>query len=328
MKIAVCGAGLVGSYLYRLLNLAGLGTVKIFEKPTRSDTTCGIKPCAWGTSAGFEELMEYASLDPAKYTLLTCDEIVTNGVKVKAKAMVIDKPKFIADLMQGVKIITTPVPVADFDVIVDSTGYDRSFLPPIADDVTAYCVQYRVISRDTLDFSIDISNLGYAWCFPMSGDEYHIGAGSISMSPQKMLNKLGWLKNSSGVCACTGKIRLSAPYFSLPFVHLSSEGKCSVWGVGESVGCVAPLAGEGIVPGMKSARILVENWGNPEAYQAAILKEFSWMKDERMVLNKAVQGKRLGLLDARVLMNSTKRLKMNLTYDQSLALLKSINRID
>ncbi len=328
LRIAICGAGLVGSYLYRLLSQAGLGTVTLFERPEPPSTACGIRPCAWGTPAGVEGLLSFSALDPAKYVLQTVDAIVMNGVEVRAKALVIDKPRLIADLHKGANILTTPLQINEFDRIIDCTGYNRAFLPEIGNDIIGNCIQYRISCTEKKQFAVDISNQGYAWCIPITGDQYHIGAGSISISPQKMLQRLGWLGDSSPICRCAGKARLTAPYFSRPFVSLTGNGLCQIWGAGEALGCVAPLAGEGIVPGMESARILVNNWENPQAYENAILKEFAWMKAERMVLDKALQGKRLGLLDARVFVKSTQRFKLNLDYRRSLSLLRSINRID
>ncbi len=97
--------------------------------------------------------------------------------------------------------------------------------------------------------------------------------------------------------------------------------------MGEAIGCVAPLVGEGIIPGLKSARLLLANWEDPDAYQRAILKEFSWMKGERKLVDKAAQGKRLGLFDVKILNNSTKRFRMDLDYNQGLSLLKSLTRV-
>ena len=300
MRIAICGAGLVGSYLYRLLAQAGFEHITIFEKHTPPNTSCCINPCAWGTSIGFEELIANAGLAPAKYILQTFDSMIMNELKVKTKAMVIDKPKLIADLLNGAKVIRSPVKANDFDRVIDATGFARAFLPPISKDVISSCIQYRVFSWETYELGIDVSNLGYAWRFPMSRNEYHIGAGSMVIPPDQMLEKLGWLKNTSQICACTGRIRFTAPHFSLPFVDMINGISCTIWGVGEAIGCVTPMIGEGIIPGLKSASLLLANWEYPDAYQRAILKEFSWMKEERRVVNKVVQGKCLGLFDARV----------------------------
>ena len=325
MKTAIIGAGLVGSYLYRLLHQTVADDITIFEKPETLTTRCGISPCAWGTSVGFEELIEDAGLDPATYIIRKCDKIVLNEIRVKASVTLIDKPRLNADLLNGASVLRSPVNTDDFDNIIDTTGFSRAFLPPIANDSVASCVQYRVSSREVKELRIDISNLGYAWCFPLSGDEYHIGAGSIAKPPQRMLENLGWLNNSSRICSCIGKIRLTGPHGSLPLVDVKN-GHPPVWGAGEAIGVVAPLTGEGILPGLKNAGILLANRENPEAYQRKLLAEFAWMKAERKIVDKAVRGKRLNVLDARVLINSAKRLEIKLNLNQSLSLLNSLYR--
>ncbi len=328
MKIAICGAGLVGSYLHRLLSHANFGQITIFDSPMPHKTSCGISPCAWGTTIGFRELIAAAGLEPAKYILQTSDSILMNELKVKAVAIVFDKPKLIADLLNGVTVVRSSVRKNEFDRIIDATGVARAYLPAINSDVIGSCIQYRVYSREPLEFGINISNLGYAWRFPLSNDEYHIGAGSVVIPPRRMLDKLDWLKNTDQLCACGGGIRLTSPHYSLPLVDMAMDrGHCTTWGVGEAIGCVSPLVGEGIISGLKSARLLLANWEDPSAYQRAILKEFSSMKEERKVVEKARQGKRIGLIDAWVLKNSTKRLSMNLELYQALRLLRSITKI-
>lgn len=328
MKIAICGAGLVGSYTYRLLSRAAFDNITVFTSPQPPRTRCGINPCAWGTSAGFEDLIRETGLDPAPYILQAFDTLVMNGMEVKAQAMVIDKPRLITDLLKGATVLNSPLPAREFGRIIDASGISRAVLPPIDRDVFTHCVQYRVSCPETLKMGIDVSNRGYAWRFPLSGHEYHIGAGSVAAPPQRMLEQLGWLKNTSTICACTGKIRLNSPHFSLPLVEMQDNGGCSIWGVGESIGCVAPLIGEGIIPGLQSARLLLANWGSAQAYQKAIMKEFSLMKRERKVVDKVVQGQNLGWSEAMVLRDTTKRFRINLNYSQGSILLKSISRVE
>jgi len=327
MKIAICGAGLVGSYLYRLLGKYGFEDITIFDKQTPPNTICGINPCAWGTSIGFAELIMDVGLDPMNYILQSFDSIIMNCYKLQAEATIIDKPKLIADLLNSTEVLCTPIKANDFDRIIDATGFARAFLPAMDKDVISSCVQYRVFSQESYELGIDVSNLGYAWRFPMSHNEYHIGAGSVVIPPQRMLEKLGWLDSCSQICACTGKIRLTAPHFSLPIVDVTNNRNYQVWGVGEAIGCVAPLIGEGIIPGLKSVRILLDNWESPQAYQRAILKEFLWMKAERKLVDRVVRGKRLGLFDVQVLKHGTKRFRININYDQGLDLIRSIIRI-
>ena len=64
-------------------------------------------------------------------------------------------------------------------------------------------------------------------------------------------------------------IRLATPDMCEPFYH----GK--VVGVGESIGTVYPLLGEGIIPSMICADIFIENLGNNEKYREQVLRKFS-----------------------------------------------------
>jgi flavin-dependent dehydrogenase len=328
MKIAICGAGLVGSYLYRLLSRSGFNQITVFDAHKPRQTSCGINPCAWVTSVGFEELIEEVGLDPQQYMLRTFDKITMNEQNIRGVIKIIDKPGLIADLLIGAELADTTINTDDFDRIIDATGVARAYLPEIDNDIIASCIQYRVYSDEPVESNINISNLGYAWCFPLSNNEYHIGAGSIMMPPDKMLHKLGWLKNHECLCSCSGSIRFNSPHYSLPFVGTATDNNHHlVWGVGEAIGCVAPLAGEGIIPGLKSACLLLANWEDADAYRRSILKEFSWMKEERSVIDKAMQGRRIGIFDARILKKSAKRLGVNFQLYQALRILKYLVRV-
>jgi flavin-dependent dehydrogenase len=329
MKVAIYGAGLAGSYLYRLLITSGFDQITVFENKAPHQTSCGINPCAWATSRGFEKFITDINLDPQKYILQTFDKISMNEMNISALIMVIDKPKLIADLLDGANVKFNSEKNGHFDRIIDATGFARAYLPKIDNDIIASCLQYRVYSRDPLECGINVSDLGYVWRFPLSKNEYHIGAGSITISPRQMLNKLGWLKNCDHLCSCVGRIRFNSPHYSLPFVDITQDvNHYPVWGVGEAIGCVAPLAGEGIIPGLTSARLLLKNWDDPDAYRRSILKEFLWMKKERSVIDKAMQGKRINLFDARILKKNTKRLSANFRPYQALRILKSLVKFD
>jgi flavin-dependent dehydrogenase len=97
-----------------------------------------------------------------------------------------------------------------------------------------------------------------------------------------------------------------------------------VWGIGEAIGCVAPLAGDGIVPGMKTVSLLIENWKNPEEYTRSILKEFEWMKSERTVIDKILSSAPLGIKDAWVLRKNSKRMGMRVGMKEAMKFLKML----
>ena len=323
MKIAIAGAGLTGSYLYRLLAPRGY-TVDLFDRPAR--TRCGIEPCAWGTSRGFAGLIEAAGLDPHAYVLARADHIVIDGLRVKADLITFDKQKLIEDLRQGAAVSHSKPDPAAYDRIIDCTGVSRAFLPPVEDDVVLACVQYRVKTDRPLENEIRLRAIGYSWCFPLSRNEYHIGCGSLIADPRKILEDLGWAESSSNpgevICGCTAKIRLTAPLYSQPFMVQANE--CQVWGVGEAIGCVAPLAGDGVVPGMKSVHLLMQWWSDPDGYARAVAREFRWMKGERRVIDKLRKGLEPGLSDAWTLKQNSRRMGMKVGLRDAAVLMKHL----
>lgn len=321
-KIAIAGAGMTGAYLYRRLRQQGI-VADLYEKERQ--TRCGLHPCAWGTSGGFSGLVEAAGLDPKAYILHRSDYVLIDEVKIPAELMTFDKPKLIRDLVSGTTIKLSGLPTNRYDRIIDATGIARAFLPAIRHDVVLECIQWRVQTDELLPNRIKLGSIGYAWCFPLSGGRFHIGCGSLSTNPRETIRSLGWLNDTASgrrkkaVCSCEAKVRLASPHFSLPFY--ADNRKNGYWGVGEAIGCVAPLAGDGVVPGMQSVQILLDNWDDPEGYTAGILQEFDWMRKERGVIDKLRNKKHLGIREAWVLKQNSKRMGMRVGIREALDLI-------
>lgn len=322
MKVAIAGAGTTGAYLYRLLINEGF-QADIFDK--KRNTACGITPCAWGTTIGFVELVQAVGLDPEKYILQRVDHVIMDDVELKGEVMTYDKPSLEKDLLEGGTIKRGPLRVVAYDRVIDATGMHRAYLPPIENDILLPCAQRRVMTEAPLENRIKLGGLGYAWCFPLAEHGYHVGCGTLARNPNDALKKISWLTDNPKwkiLCACKGKVRLSGPHGSQPFVRDGTrEG---IWGVGESIGCVAPLAGDGVVPGMKSVQILLDHWNDPAGYTAAILKEFEWMKKQREVVDKLQAASRLKLKDAWVLKKNATRMGIDVALKDALVLLKAI----
>jgi flavin-dependent dehydrogenase len=325
LKIAIAGAGIVGAYLYRLLSNEGV-KVDLFD--TENGTKCGLTPCAWGTSRGFNELVEAAGLDPEKYILRCTDHVVLDDVRLGADLMTFDKPELVKDLLRGAEIEHTPLVATRYDRVIDATGVSRAYLPMIEGDVLIPCVQYRIQAHELLENRIKLGGVGYAWCFPLSDHTYHVGCGSLLEDPDRILQRLGWIadtpqqEGTKSICACAGRIRLTAPHYSQPFVV--DGPRHGIWGVGEAIGCVAPLAGDGIVPGMKSVEILMNHWDDPEAYTRAILGEFDWMRNERRVVDKLMGMEHLGLSDLWVLKRNARRMGVRIGLAQVGTFIKNL----
>lgn len=327
MKIAIAGAGTTGAYCYRLLRKQGFD-VHLYDREKK--TACGINPCAWGTSRGFVELASEAGLSSEKYILQSFQHVIMDEVPVKGELMTFDKPRFIRDLLGNAEIRHGAVPVHHYDRIIDATGVSRSYLPPVPDDVLLPATQRRLKTGERLENRIQLGGVGYAWCFPLGGMGYHIGCGTLLGDPARYLNELGWLPRGAAgratgvLCACSGLLRLTGPHGCRPF-YVNGPSS-STWGVGEAIGCVAPLAGDGIVPGMKSVKLMLEHWQDPDAYTAAVLKEFDWMEKERHVIDKLLAATPLGLKEAWVLRKNSRRMAMQVGLKEAIMFLKALRK--
>ncbi len=323
--MAIAGAGVAGAYLYRLLSKQG-HQVDLFDRTP--GTRCGVSPCAWGTSRGFPELVRSSGLDPKQYVMKHLGYVVMDEYRIKADLATVNKPRLLRDLRQSANIKHSLPIVTEYDRIIDATGVSRAFLPAIEDDIVLPCVQWRIRTKARLENLIKLGGIGFAWSFPLSRNEYHLGCGSFLSDPDKIIKELGWVHSSISeekgkiICSCTGQVRLTGPHHSRPFV--TEDEAHRVWGVGEAIGCVAPLAGDGIIAGMKSAQILVEHWNDPEGYTQAILEEFQWMKPERDVIDKLRMHKKLRIRDAWVLRRNSRRMGMEVALKEAWVLLRHL----
>lgn len=326
-RVAIAGAGMIGSYLYRLLESQGM-KADVYGDPI-SHAACGINPCAWGSTSSFRQQVSAVGLDPEQYVLKDFKVVNFEGVDMRAHLLTFDKPRLINDLRKSVEVLGGPVPPRKYERVVDATGVRRAYLPGIKDDLLVPCVQYRVRMEraDSSKVVIQYGNLGYSWRFPLSDTEFHVGAGSVLADPKETLRESGFM-NAEGkiLCGCSGKVRSTSPLGSQPFVFADLALGAQVWGVGESIGAVAPIAGEGIAPGMASARLLIANWDSPRRYTSRILKEFSWMIDERNVIDKVAGGERLGLKDWLILRRTGRRMGAPVSLGETRELLKCLTK--
>lgn len=326
MRVAIAGAGIAGAYLHRLLRKEGRNEIHIYDQ--QHTTRCGISPCAWGATGGFNKLLELAGLDPEKYILQHLDHVIIEGTEIKVDIVTFNKPLLISDLLGGTAVNYTALNPGIYERVIDATGTERAYLPSIKNDIILSCSQSRVQSDKLLGNWVSLGHIGYAWCFPLSDNMYHIGYGSISSSSFQALSEVGrtWRQDGRTVCRCEGRIRITSPHYSTPFVDNMQVGGniIPVWGIGEAIGCVGPLAGDGIVPGMRSAQLAVLHWDDPEKYTHAILKEFKWMKNERHVADKINRGDKLGLSDAWVIKNNANRAGMEIGLGSAMKILKKM----
>ncbi len=281
MKIAVAGIGVAGSYLLARLKKDHevIGYERMTEK--KHDSIC-----AWGTiKSKMDELCSKADIDFEKHVIhdgknLYIEMSNHQRFDIRLKGLcTYDKIGLIHDMADGCEVHYGVAPKLEdlekeFDLIIDATGFHRPYLPKIKKDFFLPTYQYKVKYEDEVpidDFYVRPfpGMTGYFWYFPLGKKIAHIGAGDYKKQHVEETDKF-FKKYGGQVTKTVGRpIRLATPDLCEPFYH----GK--VVGVGESIGTVYPLLGEGIIPSMICADLFVKNLGNNEQYRKDVLDYFA-----------------------------------------------------
>jgi flavin-dependent dehydrogenase len=280
LRIAVVGTGVAGAYL--LNRIPQEHEVEAFEMRAEERW---YTVCAWGTSEPFiKKLVAMAGFDFDDYVLHEGKRMVVDlgdeKLDVKLKGLVTyDKHRLTHDMIKGHKIHwgqqvkEVDGNFKDFDLVVDATGLHRSLLPKIKEDVVIPSLEYQVKSDELPydDFVIKpYKNItGYWWYFPLGKGMAHVGAGDLHGKYKGELDEFVKKYHCEVVRRIGRPVRVTPPLYCQPF----SQGK--VVGVGESIGSVYPMLGEGIIPSMQCVNLFVEHLGDPEGYRKAVLEHFA-----------------------------------------------------
>jgi flavin-dependent dehydrogenase len=223
--------------------------------------------------------------------------------------------------------------LSKYDYVVDCTGLHRSLLPRSQEDFIIPSYEYLVDNVDEIEEFYVIGYKGargYFWFFPLGNGRAYIGAGDIDRryfgiseffekNPRaKVLKKIG------------RPIRLSPPKRMLPFTH------DKIIGVGESIGCVFPMLGEGIIPSLICCDIFIEvlNKGSKfdnKLYEKKILKKFGYYDDVYRIVRMKMDGKLNSIKHFKLLMSmyrnmkrDEKRFGFGIDFEQMNRLLKAL----
>lgn len=273
--IVIAGLGIAGSYLFRRLSEAG------FEVSAYDPKVSGFYvPCGYATN-GFRlgNLISRVGLDVGDYVERDARRIIISGPDGRefdlspAGLCTIDKNRLEGDLIGELSFSRSRAPglVGENNILIDATGVSRYYLGKAKGDLLMHTKEYLSPSATHEDFYFRYfsSGSGYYWEFPLSSG-YHVGAGGDSAEMVK--SSTNWVKEP--VKTVSRKIRLS-PLFDSMF-------RDNTIGVGEAIGTVSPITGEGILPSMESAEILFQQLKAHDSieevkanYRKEIMKTFS-----------------------------------------------------
>jgi hypothetical protein len=236
------GAGVAGSYLFGRMKASGFD-VEIYD-PKRPNFYI---PCGFATNRN--------SIDPyLKKLSISFDEIaeVDTG-RIWISGNNFEKTEFLQNglstinkmkmelLMRGGMPYQRGMINDRNSVILDCTGISRAYLGKVQSDQTMFAIE-KVCKSSPYDgfyFNFFRRGRGYFWSFPL-GDRYHIGAGGVDLGEVR-----SYLAQFNGTSILSRKIRMA------PTIGEIISG--NVIGIGESIGYISPLLGEGIVPAIENA---------------------------------------------------------------------------
>jgi flavin-dependent dehydrogenase len=294
-KIAIVGMGVAGSYLINQLTRRG-HEVTGYERYTENNFEC---VCAWGTSKyGIKSFVENCDLDFQDY-------IIHEGIKFRMEygdneyvsdatgLVTFDKHRMVLDMQKGHRIIYGKWVRSleeEYDMVIDATGGIRGILPKMQNpDLQIPVVQYRMKfdNPPMNDFYLKMfeTNSGYFWYFPLGNGEAHIGAGDYYRNHIHYIDEFVKKHPAKRIKIVGRPIRLVPPSRCEPFY----SGK--IVGVGESIGTVFPLAGEGIIPSLQCADIFLDNMQDFQKYRRAVLRHFRVFEDAGELLRSLLTGK-------------------------------------
>ena len=280
MKIAVVGAGVAGAYL--LNRIPSEHQAEAFEMRTEENW---YTVCAWGTSQPYiRDLVKKAGFNFDDYVLHKGKKMIVQlgdeELEIPLKGLVTyDKHQLTHDMIKGKKvhwgaqIKEQNGHFEGFDTVVDATGLHRSLLPKIKDDLVIPSLEYQVKSKELPydDFVIRPYEgiTGYWWYFPLGDGMAHVGAGDLRGRYRGELDEFVKKYHCEVVRRIGRPVRVTPPKLAEPFF----DGK--VWGVGESIGTVYPMLGEGIIPSMQCVNLFVDHFGDKEGYRKAVLEHYA-----------------------------------------------------
>lgn len=264
-RVGIVGAGPAGAFLARLLADDGI-KVEVYDGATR----LALKPCGWGLPYSVEKILRVPG--DAILVRVTGYKVYADGNLSKVShgkfyGYIVDKETLLKDLLEGIEVVrrwVTPekLQAQGYDLVVDARGH----ISYHGRKVLALQVEGRLeeIAEDEIQVYFLSEIVGYAWVFPLGNGKVKVGVGGTG-DYNLLLNILDRLLR---------KIQLEnpSPVRGSPIAvgGLTSHLKGTFYRIGEAMGAVMPLSGEGIRPSFITALALYEELTGHSGFQETL----------------------------------------------------------
>lgn len=322
MRIALAGAGVVGSYLGNMLQRRG-HDVEIFEASKKENHW---PVCAWGASRHMlEKFSEQAGLEFDDYIFhvgkMLRMELPDNKEEyLELRGLVsYNKHEWENALLKGVKVTygsratRETFPFEKYDYVIDCTGLHRTLLPKSEDDFLIPAYEYLLENVHGIDEFYVIGYKGakgYFWYFPLDKERGYMGAGDVEKKYYGVAEFFKQHPEARVVKKVGRPIRLAPPKRMEPFY----DG--NIIGVGESIGCVFPMLGEGIIPSLICCDLFLEVLDgskdgkfDTKQYRKKVLDRFGYYDDVYRVVRLKMDGKLSTVRHVNLLMSMYRHMK-------------------
>ena len=320
--MAIVGAGVSGSYLGHMLQQRG-HEIEIFESSTK-DKHWAV--CAWAASRNMlSRFSNQAGLNFENYVLhvgRTLKMDLPNNVReyLDLKGLVTyDKQRWEHDLIGDVKITynrkCTPGNISSnqYDYVIDCTGMHRTMLPRAPEDFLIPAYEYLLENVEGMNEFYVVGYRGakgYFWYFPLGDNRGYMGAGDVDKKYEGVETFLRDHPEARIVKKIGRPIRLAPPRRMQPF-HSGN-----IVGVGESIGCVFPMLGEGIIPSLICCDIFLEvlDGSGPvkfdfEKYTKIVLRRFAYYDDVYRIVRLKMKNELNMVKHMRLLLSMYRNMK-------------------
>lgn len=330
----IYGAGISGCYLAALCENEGI-KYKLYDK--RSTPDCR---CAWGVVdwKKFKKLYNLIDYNLTEYVLNKCNKVYTNVINFKYDTHIIDKRKLLSDMWKDIGVENDNAEKIDLnsfkenDYIIDATGYSRSILPKIRNDLVVPCYQIRCktnLDDDSIYIFVSKDLLGYSWAFPVA-DEWHIGAGhelGLNESKKLILKLIKYfnVKIKEITCKCIGKIRHLPPSMCKPMYLYNNV---NIFGVGEAIGTVSVIGG-GNNTSVQSSKLLVDFILSEENYcdyDNKVIEYFDYIEKEYKVYYAILNRQYADLISNLKELVVNKNINYNIKLSDLISFIKVLNK--